>query len=470
MSLQINEPTDIIAAAHARWKRNRDMVAGEDAVKAVRYAYLNKFADQTPAEYDNYVDQTPFFPAAARTHEGLVGLVTRKKATLDAPTNMKTIFAVATRSGMSAEEFAEDVFSEYLITGYPGILTDHPSANGVVTVLDAEAKGQRPFTVLYRAESILEVKPGIWANRQVMERVRLQDDEKTIRELLLVNGVYQVVIHRQAGDGEWKAEPPVTPLRNGKPLDEIPFEIASPKLKNFEPPKAPLDDVCGINVHIFRAQGLAQISRYFSAAPMLMMKNVKQPTNALVITPGKTIYFEPVPKEQHAPDAGYLEFGGQGQKNLDEAVESLKADAAKLGSNILANERAAAEAAETHAIRRSSENSVLAGYARGVSAKVEKLLDVASWWTGNERGAVKFALNTDFVPSPMTAQERTAALAELQAGAISHATFWQMLGAGEVLPADFDPEWERAEIAKDTALMDRPTDYPQEEIQTEPGE
>lgn len=454
MKNKINEPTKVIAAAHERWKRNRDILSGEDAVKAARDEYLPRLGNQTDVEYAKYLKRVPFFPGAARTHDGLLGLVTRKQALLEAPTAMASIFETVTRSGHDVNDLAEEVMSEVLHTAFHGLLVDYPASVGARSLLDAERDlGSRPYINQYVAESILEVTPGVVANRKKLVRVRLlEDDGKTVRELLLVDGVYTIILHYLI-EGDWYADDPQIPLRQGKPLDEIPFILVTPKAKATDPVKGPLDDVCLLNVHLYHAQADAQNSRFYSSAPILTILGAEQ--TDLTISPGTVLFFPNHTKEEPV-EIGFREFSGAGQTTLENAVATGKDEMAKLGSNILASEKSAAEAAETHAIRRSSENSVLSGLARSVSRDIEEALNLVAWWAGQaDKKAVKFALNTDFVPSPMTAEERKATLAEYLSGAISWETFIALYMDGEVLPESFDIEEERQKIAAGSAGVDR---------------
>lgn len=453
MTKQINEPTDTIAAALTRWKRNRDIIAGEDAVKAAGEKYLPKLGSQSETEYRKYLARVPYFPGASRTHDGLLGLVTRKDGVLKGPAGLDQILQTITHSGHTVDDLAEEVFSETLKTGFTGLLVDHPATSEALTVKAAIDGNYRPFVAIYPAESILEVQPGVVQNRQRIVRVRLLEDGETVRELRLDDGIYSVTIHRKIEE-RWVADEPVIPMRSGKPLTDIPFVLVAPKVRTFEPVKGPLDDVCLLNLHLYHEQADAKNSRFYSSAPILTVKGAKENPD-LVIGPGTVVYF-PDHTQENPVEFEFTEFSGAGQTTLENAVATLKDEMAKLGSNILASEKSAAEAAETHAIRRSSENSVLASLARTVSRKIEEALTWVTWWMGRE--AVTFQLNTDFIPSPMTAEERKAALAEFMSGAISQATYFDMLIAGEVLPEAFDTEAEAQRLAADSSKVDRPAE------------
>ena len=461
---QIDEPTEAILKARARWKINRDIMAGEAAVKAAGAKYLPKREGQSDPEYRSFAQRIMFFPAASRTREGLIGLVTRKAPTLDCADRLKAMFNTITKAGQSFEDLGEQLLDETLQTAFPGMLVDHPVTapveGKVATLADVEASNDRPFVALYAAETILEVSTGVHRNQQVQTRVRLlEDGGDTVRELRLDNGVYTVTMHyRVEGEG-WIADAPITPLRNGQPLDFIPFVLSTLKARSFAPCKGPMDDLCDLNVHLFNASAMAFTSRWFSSAPMIYVLGAE--IDEVTVAPGETLNF-PFHSNEHPVVIDYLEFGGQGQAALDEYEVAILDKMAKLGSNLLASEKSAAEASETLAIRRSSENSVLAGIARAVSRALTEVLDICSWWQGEERGKTKCALNTDFVPQPMSEGERKAALAEFMAGAISYETYIDMLISGEVLPDTFDREVEEQRLAQASADIDRPVSETQD--------
>lgn len=458
---QKNDPTPEIAAAHYRWKRARDFIAGEDAVKAADY--LPQQHGQSPAEYRKMVERTTFYAGAARTHECMIGLVTRKPASFQAPDNLKEgLFRMVTVDGRDVNDLAEDGFSENLEVGLWGMLVDHPVPDpSLRSVKAVEAAKITPRIATYKAEQILEITDGVVANRLQTVRVRLlEKGGKAVRELFLDDGVYRFIMWREI-DGQWVPDPVQTPLRGGAPLDKIPFFHVDPKGGVYKLLAGPLDHVIRSNVQHFKEECNAATSRFWCANPVPYVLGAKRDPN-LVFSPGTLLWFEDSSPEKPVT-LGMLEWSGNGYNALLQACNDRKDEMAKLGSNILASEKSAVEAAETHAIRRSSENSVLAGLARATSRKIEEALRCMAWWHGKDEKEVeqiKFELNTDFVPSPMTSQDMAACLALWQGGAISRDELWTMLQAGEVLRDTLDREVMAAEIDNETAKLDRPTSQP----------
>src|SRR5512136_3045725 len=67
------------------WARARDVLAGEDAVKAGGEKYLPRLDAQTDDEFAAYVKRASFFNASARTCEAYLGLVFRRPPFLKLP-------------------------------------------------------------------------------------------------------------------------------------------------------------------------------------------------------------------------------------------------------------------------------------------------------------------------------------------------------------------------------------------------
>ena len=60
------------------WSRARDVLAGEDAVKAGGERYLPRLDSQTEGEFAVYRGRASFFNASARTSEAYLGLIFRR--------------------------------------------------------------------------------------------------------------------------------------------------------------------------------------------------------------------------------------------------------------------------------------------------------------------------------------------------------------------------------------------------------
>src|SRR5690242_5473312 len=67
------------------WSRARDVIAGEDAVKAAGEKYLPRLEAQSDQEFADYRARASFFNATARTSDGYIGQIFRRTPFLKLP-------------------------------------------------------------------------------------------------------------------------------------------------------------------------------------------------------------------------------------------------------------------------------------------------------------------------------------------------------------------------------------------------
>jgi hypothetical protein len=154
------------------------------------------------------------------------------------------------------------------------------------------------------------------------------------------------------------------------------------------------------------------------------------------------------------PDASatYLEFTGQGLGALATLKAEKEAAMAALGARMLAPDKKEAEAAETAAIHRSGEVSVLATIAQTLARAMEQALTWVAEWNATA-GDVDFKLNTDYFPMPLASADITALVGAWQQGAISKETLFYNLKRGELIPEDTTLEDEEAAIGDEPPVL-----------------
>src|SRR6478735_4521968 len=80
------------SARLAEWVRARDVLAGEDAVKAASEKYLPRLDSQSDEEYAAYKARASFFGATARTLEEYLDLVFRRAPVTSAASESLRLF------------------------------------------------------------------------------------------------------------------------------------------------------------------------------------------------------------------------------------------------------------------------------------------------------------------------------------------------------------------------------------------
>ena len=83
--MDVNSTHPDYDAAAPQWSRARDVIAGEDAVKAAGERYLPRLDSQSDEEYLAYRQRASFFNATAWSAEGFIGLIFRRPPFIKIP-------------------------------------------------------------------------------------------------------------------------------------------------------------------------------------------------------------------------------------------------------------------------------------------------------------------------------------------------------------------------------------------------
>lgn len=446
------------------WERVRDAAEGEHVVKGKGETYLPKLGGQDRDQYNRYKQRASFFNGTGRTIDGLSGMVFRKRPETYVPTSMQGFLEDVTLDGLDIQSFAECTTDEILKTGRSGILVDFPRVEvGGFTQAQAEQMNLRPFWSLYTAESILDWRTDRIGNRTKLTQVRLhefhseigedefeEEGEEQIRVLDLTSDeggrfFYRQRIFRQEkvnGEIVWVQQgDDIIPLMNGGKLDEIPFIFVGTKDLTPRVDKPPLIDLADKNFDHYRMDADYKHALHFIAAGSTRWvagASKEEIENGVFDTVGPDALLA---SENPEAKFGISEPSGAGLSSQRQALEDAKQEMAALGARMLAPEKRAAEAAETASIHRQGEISVLASISLAISTALTKALALARDWIGIE-GDVMIALNTDFNPVGMSAQDITALTKALQGGGISQVSYIEALQRGEVLRQDLTPDEE----------------------------
>jgi hypothetical protein len=424
-----------------RYKRNRDFCEGGDTVKAAETVYLPRLHDEQDwGDYRAHLKRTAFFPAASKTLQGLVGLVFRKKPTLDAPDGMIPLAEYVTSDAMTLDDLAEEVFRESMVTNYTGLLVDHPTTPRNLSLADAIEGGFRPFISIYRAETILEIEHSVVRNRKAVSYVLLDEGKDQLRELELVDGIYEVRVHRLNG-GIWTTETS-QPERLGQKLGAIPFVLVT----DGNDRKAPMDDICNLNESHWIHASYLSMAHFWLSAPVPVFSGLDdEGADKISIRLGEFINLE-------SPDADfdYLEFRGTGIAALERHSASIEEKMRVVGLDMLGVDKNGVEAAEAIAMRKAAENSILASQARMVSRKISDALKWLWDWTGGDEYDISYSLSTDFMPAPLTDGEANFLKALTDGRKLSHQSLHETLVRKGLLPEalTFETELERIEMER----------------------
>lgn len=464
-----------------KWQRCEDVAAGQDAIHSAGSKYLPRLADQTSTEYDSYKNRTPFYNATWRTIVGLQGMLFRKPPHMELPPVIEPMMDNVTLDGTPMHMFALELAEECLKLGRVGVFTDYPMVDtSAATKADALEKNYRPLLKLYRAKSIINWKTRTINNATILSMVVLKEcvpspvdeyedkDDFQYRVLDLVDRdlgdgvvktVYRVrviVIKKDASGRETEETISETfPMIDGQHLDSIPFQFIGVDDVNWRVDEPPLIDLVDLNLSHYRTAADYEHGCHFTGLPTPVIsgytpESTEDGTPAKFYIGSMTAWVFP----RSDATASFLEFKGEGLNALEKNLSKKEAQMAILGARMLEVSRGnGVESANTAAIHRSGEQSMLSSVAQAISIAVTKVLKVFAKFAGADDSKIKFELNRDFFPAPMDALTLTALIAGWQNGAISYETLFENLKKGEIVKPDVTSEAELKAIKENPAPL-----------------
>lgn len=439
-----------------QWERCEHAAEGQDEIHEYGIKYLPRLSGQTDQEYKGYKDRALFYNATQRTIDGLTGMMFLKPPVTEYPIALEAIVADVSMSGLSLHQFAEMLAEEVVKIGRCGVLVDHPPMTDAMTLAQAQSLGMRPYMRMYDAESIINWRTDRISGVDMLTLVVLEeeyevyDDEFSYdckpqwRVLDLPNGIYRQRVFRKNEKGDFYVESEIFPSSQGKAIARIPFEFFGVRDNRPCVDKPPLLDLVDVNISHYRTTADYEHGLHFTGLPTPVVTGFYSDDQSASLRIGSgTAWLLPDP----ASKAFYLEFSGQGLSELREALRAKESMMATLGARILAPEKRGVETAQTAAIHRAGENSVLASIAQSISIGLTHCLEWMANWSGIA-GDVRVEINRDYIPQSMTHQDVAELVKSWQAGAISHETLFDNLVKGDIIRPDvsFQDEKERIDM------------------------
>jgi hypothetical protein len=435
-----------------KWKRCRDVIAGQDAMQTAAEAYLPKLKAEDDTEFKARVKRSDFFNGTWRTIDALGGMAFRKPPTAEVPASIESYLDDITLSGTSMEAFAKEALEEVLSVERIGILVDHPPAQldeegkiAPITQAVAEQMGIRPTLQLYATESIINWKFARLNNAWVLCMVVLKEcaaipkDEFTDTEedryrVLDLDGAgnYRQRVFRIDDKGQDELiEGPFYPLMNNRPLRYLPFAWIGTAGMNEKPDLPPMIDLIDKNVAHYQVNSDLRHGAHFTALPTLFLAGIDADSTGnapKILIGGSEAITSPHPEAR----GEYIEFQGQGLGALEKMLDRMERQMAILGARMIADEAKQAETLGATQIKRAGENSVLAKIVQSVSAGLEWALGVFAEWAG-QSGEITYQINRDFLPAMMDAQTMQALLAARIANELTPREYFDILQRGDVI-------------------------------------
>lgn len=434
-----------------RWNRTRRGIAGQAAIKEGGSTFLPKLPGQKPDQYKAYLEGAVYTNFSGRTLKGLLGMVYRKQPQYEVPTGFEPLWKDLDLQGSSAIQVSRNVMCELMEVGGCGILVEYPKTPASVTnKAEQEALNIRAYTALYTRESILDYRIERVNNVsqpvmiKLLERVSVWKDAYTcepvnqLRVLTLEEIGYVQRVYRQVtGLGKWEQfGEDIIPTMGGQPLRFIPFWAFGTEQNHLRPQKPVLEDLVDVNLAHYRTSAWYERGCMFTGAPTPMLAGFMLAENE-TLQLGST---KAMVSENPAAKWGYLEFTGQGLRELAASMDKKESQMAALGARMLAPEKTGVEAEGTLKMRTNGESCALADLAVLQSEAFQEMLQFMAEWQNVATDEIEFKLNTDYIPATMGAADLLALLKTWQAGGMPLETLFDNMKRGELIPAseEFD--------------------------------
>lgn len=455
------------------WKKCRDVVAGQEAMHKASTAYIPKLTDEEGPAYKARLTRSDFFNGTWITIRAFIGMLFRKSPTREVPNGIADLLKDVTMTGKSDEAFAKGLAHEALTITRFGILIDHPTAPENVTPLTvaaAQALRLRPKLALYTAETIINWraqeagKPGQYAMVVLREEHPIPEDkyshkcETRYRVLELdESGNYRQQLWRINDKGEdEQVGGDLYPLKNGKPLSEIPFRTYGADGEETELDEPALIDLVNGNVAVYQINSDYRHGLHFTGLPTLFLAGMDPEKNADGTDKRYYIGSSAAISASHPEaKASFIEFTGQGLDAMLNAIREKKQEMAMAGARAIMDETKQVETLGGTQIKRNGENSALANVSITVSSALEWAFGFMAEWAG-QAGKVTYQLNRDFLPTLIDAQTLTALVAANQAGKISDEEFFDLMQRGDVIDAEVKFDEHQAKIDVQSPAPARP--------------
>jgi len=415
-----------------KWSRIRDCVDGSDAVKEKRTEYLPKLTGQSVDEYNAYLKRALFFSVADRTLKAIVGLMTAREPTIEAPDEMRAYFEDVDNQGTSFFELSRWVIEEIVAMGRTGLLIDYPVSGG------------RAYSVPYIAENIINwnTDPTIRnLNMLVLAEEKFWPQPNTIhfisryieyRLLRLDQEGYYAgeVWRRSAADtslGSLNRRAIIEPRVRGDRLDIIPFTFFTSEGINTELVKPPMLDIVDVNLSHYRSSADLEHGRHFTALPVPVVSGVDS-DEPLRVGSERAWVLPP-----HQAKAYYLEFTGQGLQSLEKALKEKSDQMAIFSTRLMDTSSRGSESPDNVRIRHSSDAANMTRIAEVVENGFNRHYNLIKEMEGISGPPVKITFNKHFLDPRLPASELRELVKAYSEGAINEETLIFNLQRGDIM-------------------------------------
>lgn len=447
-------------------------------VKMAGTRYLPRPAGmKLDAQYGVYRDRAVWGEFTSMTVNGIDGAIARKEPVTEAPAAMDSQLADITLTGVPLNSFVQRAVRETLLMGRFGVLVDFPQL-----VVDQDGRelpdpDARPYWIAYQAEEIINWRTERRQGDTVVTLVVLResvpqpqgpwgtDDFFVVKHLTQYRvlrldefGHYEVSVWLEVESINNVARTHVMvdrffPLRNGQPLDFIPFCFMAPFSLEPQVEKSLMEPLVEINYRYYRHSADYEHALFLLAPTPYVCSDSDKPNEPLLIGSSVAWWIQGA-----ASKVGILANDPAGLPAYQIAMEQDIKDMAAKGARMLEGPPSIQETATANQNRLTGADSPVQSLVTSVSYGLTWALQVHAWWQGFTENvddpSIHIALNKDIVAQRMEPQMLQVLMQALLNDTISFETFYYNLQQGEIARPLIDVKDEKDLI--DLAKEQRP--------------
>lgn len=425
-------------AMQRSYRRIRDCLDGEDAVKAKQTTYLpmpnlSFSAEENMARYQAYLTRASFYNATKSTLKGLHGQIFMREPEVSLPSQMEYLLSDASGNGVGLVQLAKRACLENLALGRGGFLVDYPDTGGMGASQVAIDEGlARPYIYFYTAEQIINWRTEVVGASRVVTLLVLEEEYDYVegdygfdvktgtmwRILTLEGGIYrsQVVLAPYAATAR-NILPKVTPTdASGETFNRIPFFFVGSENNDSDIDDPPLDDIATLNIAHYRNSADYEDSCFFAGQPTPVFTGLTQSWVDENMSEGVLLGARAAVQLPENANAFYMQPTPNSMPF--EAMKHKEKQMVALGAKLVEQPGVVRTASEAE-ISFTSENSVLSNVALNVASSMNGALQIAARFVGVATDQIKFILNTDFDLANMSPEKLRQVVEAWQKGSMS---------------------------------------------------
>jgi len=392
----------------------------------------------------------------------LVGLMTKKPANIQLPTQLESMRDRATVDGESLQVLLGKIFEAQLRKGRFGLLIDAPTGLGPQAL---------PYVATYEAENVINwnTTPSVNGGKDI-DLVILDESTKVMDENLEWSDEVKYRIVRRSPTGQYEtavgSEEQVpsqlqftAPSISGRTLPGVPFVFVNTVDIIPEPDRPPLLGLSDICLSIYRGEADYRQSLHMQGQDTLVVKGAKQAqgpaANARNVGPNSATGTTRVGAGSRIDvpadgDASYIGVSSQGLPEQRQAIENDREQADKAGASLLnftdPNESSGI-ALET---RTAANTASVIAIARIGAEALSRILKSCATWVGASPDDVVVEPNTDFVDITLAGADLLAFVTAKTSGApIAWQTIHRQMREKDITTYTFEEELEQIKLEAD---------------------